>query len=190
VRQAAAAANAGEDADASIPDRLDQKGAALREEGAGSREAAAGGRCSLEVEVPDEEWDKSRGLYEISPHMPKKVRQREIAPAGLPVSPVTKERLQEIRRKHEAIAEASEFDTGCVELTDQMKAQIVPGDLDELAIDPHQSDDVRELSSNRNTMWGWDITAPEGGTRPSTRSPLRHLTGRPGVSPDSGFTNI
>ena len=90
-RQAAAAASAGEDADVPIPDRLDQKEAALREGGASAPEAAAGGRCSLEVDVLDEELDKNAGLYKITPDMPNKVRHKETAQVGLRVSPVTRE---------------------------------------------------------------------------------------------------
>jgi len=162
-RQAAAAASVGEDADASIPDRLDQKEAALEEEGASAPEAAAGSRCSLEVNVLDEELDKNAGLYEITPLMPKKVRHRETAQVGLLVSPVTRERFQEIRRKHGVVAEASESGSGCVKLTDRMKAQLVPYDPDELVIERHQPDDIRKLSSNRNTIWGWGITARQAG---------------------------
>ena len=162
-RQAAAAASVGEDADASIPDRLDQKEAALEEEGASAPEAAAGSRCSLEVNVLDEELDKNAGLYEITPLMPKKVRHRETAQVGLLVSPVTRERFQEIRRKHGVVAEASESGSGCVKLTDRMKAQLVPYDPDELVIERHQPDDIRKLSSNRDTIWGWGITARQAG---------------------------
>jgi len=162
-RQAAAAASVGEDDDAPIADRLDQKEAALREEGASTPEAAAGGRCSLEVDVSDEELDRINGLYEINPLMPKKMRYRESEQAGLLVLPATRKRFREIRRKHEVVAEASGFDIGCVELTDLMKAQIVPDDLDELVIDSHQLDDIRELSSNRDTLWHWDITARQKG---------------------------
>ncbi len=162
-RQAAAAASVGEDDDASIPDRLDQKEAALKEEGASAPEAAAGGRCSLEVDVLDEELDKNAGLYEITPLMPKKVRHRDTAQVGLLVSPVTRERFQEIRRKHRVVAEASESDIGCVKLTDWMKAQLVAYDPDTLVIEQHQPDDIRKLSSNRNTMWGWGITARQTG---------------------------
>jgi hypothetical protein len=58
MRQAAAAASAGEDDDASIAERLRQKVAALKKEGASATQAAAGGRCSLEVDVLDEEVDR------------------------------------------------------------------------------------------------------------------------------------
>ena len=57
-RQAAAAAGVGEDPDASIAHRLRKKEAALKKEGASATEAAAGGRCSLEVNVLDEELVK------------------------------------------------------------------------------------------------------------------------------------
>jgi hypothetical protein len=164
-RQAAAAASAGEDADASIPDRLDQKEAVLREEGASAREAAAGSRCSLEVDVLDEELDKNEGLYKITPYVPNKVRQKEAAQVGLRVLPVTRERFQEIRRTHRFVADASESDSGCVKLTDWMKAQLAPYpyDPDESVIELQQPDDIRELSSNRDTIWGWGITARQTG---------------------------
>ena len=168
-RQAAAAASAGEDADAPIPARLDQKEAALREEGASAPEAAAGGRCSLEVDVLDEELDeeldKNAGLYEITPDMPNKVRHKETAQVGLRVSPVTRERFQEIRRTHRFVADASESASGCVKLTDWMKARLVsyPYDPDESVIEGQQSGDIRELSSNRDTKWSWGITARQTG---------------------------
>ena len=46
-----------------------------------------------------------------------------------------------------------------------MKAQLVsyPYDPDESVIERHQLDDIRELSSNRDTMWGWGITARQTG---------------------------
>ncbi|MBA2713452.1 MAG: hypothetical protein H0U55_07865 [Rubrobacteraceae bacterium] len=163
VYQAAAAAGVGEDPDASIPDRLNQKEAALREQGASAPEAAAGGRCSLEINVADEKLGKNNGLYEISPLMPDKMGQGETKRAGLLVSPVTKERLEEIRREQGVVADASESEVECVHLTHRMKAQLIPIRLDEFVIEPHQSDDVRELSSNRNTLWGWDIKAHKAG---------------------------
>ena len=55
---------------------MNQKEAALREEGASAPEAAAGGRCSLQVDVLDEGLDKSKGLYVIDPLMPENMRQK------------------------------------------------------------------------------------------------------------------
>ena len=163
-RQAAAAASAGEDDDASLDERLRQKEAALRKEGASAPEAAAGGRCSLEVDLLDEKADKIKGLevYEVKPLIPHKMGHRQTEQAGLVVSPVTKEIFQEIKQSHGDVAEASESDIGCVRLAERMKAELVPYHLEELGTHPHQSD-IRELSSNRNTRWGWDITAHRTG---------------------------
>jgi hypothetical protein len=162
--QAAAAASAGEDDNASIAERLRQKEAALKKEGVSAPEAAAGGRCSLEFDLLDEKADEIKGLeaYKIKPLIPEKMGHEETEQAGLVVSPVTKEILQEIRQKHGDVAEASESGIGCVRLTDRMKATLVPYHSEELGTRGHQPD-IRELSSNRNTRWGWDITAHRTG---------------------------
>jgi hypothetical protein len=162
-RQAAAAASAGEDDDASIAERLRKKVAALKKEGASATQAAAGGRCSLEVDVLDEKVDKIKGWYQIRPYVPEKMRNRETEDAGLVVSPVTKERFEEIRQQHRDIAKASESYIGCVGLTDQMEATLSPYHLEELDIHRYQTDDIRKLSSNRETRWGWAITARQTG---------------------------
>jgi hypothetical protein len=161
--QAAAAAGAGEDADDSIAERLRQKEAALKKEGASAPVAAAGGRCSLSVNILDEELDKGEGLYHITPLIPKKIGRGETKPAGLLVTPAAKERFQEIRRKNGAVAEASESDIGCVRLTDRMGSTLISSSPEELDVDRQQLDDIHKLSSNRSTRWGWDMTARQTG---------------------------
>ncbi len=158
-----ATASAGEDNDASIAERLRQKEAAAIDEGATVPEARAGARCSTEVEVSDEELRKGKGLYAIKPHMPKELRLREIEQAGLLVLPLTKEIFEEVGQKHGGIDEHSVSRIGCVELVDRMKAQLIPLDPDGLSIHSAQSNDIRELSSNRSTRWGWDIYARQSG---------------------------
>jgi hypothetical protein len=161
--QAAAAAGAGEDADDSIAERLRQKEAALKREGASASVAAAGGRCSLSVNILDEELDKkSKGLYEITPQMPKQMGHGKTKEAGLLVSPVTKERFQEIKRKHRLVTEASESAIGCVRLTDLMGSTLVPYDPEKLDVDRRQPD-IRKLSSNRSAIWNWDLIARQTG---------------------------
>jgi hypothetical protein len=162
--QAAAAARVAEDKDASTATRLRQKEAALKKVGASAQEAAAGSRCSLEVEVLDEELKKLKdlGAYEIDPQVPQKMRYGEDEPAGLVISPVTEEMFQEIGKKHGNVAEASESDIGCVKLADRMKANLLPYESGELDVHSHQ-DDIRDLSSNRDTSWGWEITASKTG---------------------------
>jgi hypothetical protein len=182
-QQAAAAASAGEDDDASIAERLRKKEAALKKEGASATEAAAGGRCSLEVDVLDEKADKLKDLeaYEIKPHMPKKMGQRESEQAGLFASPVTKEIFQGIRKKTREkdgdIAEASESDIHCVRLADQMKATLLAYHPEELRIDPRYSEDIRDLSSNQNTRWSWDID-PHGAGKVDLTLDLRYTISR------------
>ncbi len=87
--------------------------------------------------------------------------------AGLLVSPLTTKRLREMRQEQALIKELSESDIGCVVLTDQMKAKLVSLDFREgregLVIDRHHPDDIRELSSNRDTIWNWDVTARQTG---------------------------
>jgi hypothetical protein len=162
MRQAAVAASVGEDNDASIAERLRQKEAAAKAAGASVPEARAGARCSTEVEVSDDELKKGKGLYEIRPLMPGEMRLRESEQAGLLVSPATRTRFEQIKQKHRSIDDVSESGIGCVELVDRMKAQLVP--LEEgLGYRRHHPDDIRELSSNRNTRWGWDIVARRSG---------------------------
>jgi hypothetical protein len=162
-RQAAAAANAGEDDDASTAERLRKKVAALKKAGASAPEAAAGASCSLSVNILDEELDKDEGLYRITPQMPKKIGQGVPKPAGLLVTPATKERFQEIKRKHGAVAEASQSDIGCVRLTDRMAATLISISSEGLDVDPQQLDDIHKLSSNHSTRWGWNMTARQTG---------------------------
>jgi hypothetical protein len=171
-RQAVAAAGVGEDPDASIAHRLRKKEAALKQEGASATGAAAGGRCSLEVNVLDEELDKdldkskghkSKGMYEIEPLMPKKMQHKDTKQAGLLVLPATKERFQEIRQKHDLVGETSESDTGCVKLTDRMSATLMPDDSKKLGVERDQPEDVRQLSSKRTTKWNWYINAHQTG---------------------------
>jgi len=162
-RQAAAAASAGEDDDASIAERLHQKEEAAINAGASVPEAKASARCSTEVEVSDDELKKGKGLYEIKPQMPEEIRLRKTQKVGLLVSPVTKKRFEEIRRKHGSINEQSTSGIGCVELVDRMKAQLVPLDLEGLRIYPRHPNDIRELSSHLDTRWGWDIYARQPG---------------------------
>jgi hypothetical protein len=141
-----------------------QKEAALIKAGASVPEARAGARCSTELEVSDDELKNSEGLYEILPQVPEEMRLRETKQAGLLVSPVSKKKLEEIeRQEHGEIAEVSESGIGCVELGDRMKAQLVTLDLEGLGIYRRHPNDIRELSSDRNTRWGWDIFARQPG---------------------------
>jgi hypothetical protein len=156
--QAAAVARVGEDNDASIATRLRQKEAVARNTGASDPEARAGARCSTEIEVSDEEEKKSEeGVWELRPQMPEEMRHRETEQAGLLVSPAARQIFQEISQKHEAIDEISKSNIGCVDLTNRMKATLVP--LEELDIDRIQHDDIRKLSPNGNTVWNWEVTA-------------------------------
>src|SRR5215213_10263759 len=162
-RQAAAAASVGEDDDASIAERLLRKEEAAINAGASVPKAKASARCSTEVEVSDEELKKGKGLYVIKPQMPEEIQVRKTQRVGLLVLPVTKKRFEEMRQKHESINEKSTSSIGCVELVDQMKAQLVPLDLEGLGIYGRHPNDIRELSLHRDTRWGWDIYARQPG---------------------------
>jgi hypothetical protein len=162
-QQAAAAASAGVDNDASIPDRLRQKEEAAINAGASVPEARAAARCGTEVEVSDDELKKIEGMFKIIPYVPEDMRLRETEQAGLVVLPRTKKGLQEIRQKHGIINEESESGIGCVDLVDRMKAQLVSLDLEGLTIHGQRLDNIRELSSKGNTRWGWAMTARQPG---------------------------
>jgi hypothetical protein len=182
TKQAATIADCSElsGAEPSYEEALAQCEAAAEKAGASYLEAAAGARCGLEVDVLDDEVENTSGMYVIKPVIPKEMRNRETKQAGLLVSPATKKRFQEIRQKHEVIAEASESNSGCVVLTDRMKATLVSLEpLEELDIDRHQTDDIRELSANRDTRWGWAITANQTGEQ-SLLLDLRYAISREG----------
>jgi hypothetical protein len=162
TQQAAAAVSVGEDGAASIPERLDKKEAAAGEAEASPLQAAAAARCSLEFWVLDKEVGKKvTDLYEIDPLIPKKMSHRQTKQAGLVVSRVTRKRFQEIRKKYGSVAEASESNIGCVVLSNRMKAKLIR--LGEYDFKAHDLDDIRDLSSNHSTRWGWDITASQTG---------------------------
>jgi hypothetical protein len=163
TRQAAGAASVGEDADTPLDQRLDQKEDSLLIGGASTSEAEAGGRCALEIERGDEKLGKTTGLATIQPLMPPKMQHRDTEQAGLLVSRLTKEKLQELTQQHSRIAEISDSGFGCVKLTDRMRAQLISHDSNDLVIDPHQPVDVRKLSSGGSTRWGWKITARKTG---------------------------
>jgi len=142
---------------------LRQKEQAAVNAGASVPEAKASARCSTEVEVSDDELKKGKGLYEIKPQMPEEIQLRKTQRVGLLVLPVTKKRFEEMRQKHGSINEKSTSSIGCVELVDRMKAQLVPLDLEGLGIYGRHPNDIRELSSHRDTRWGWDVYARQPG---------------------------
>jgi hypothetical protein len=166
-RQAAAAASVGEDNAAPISERLRQKEAAAKDAGASLAEAQAAARCDVEVDVADAEVKRieDRGLFKVTPNIPEEIRLRETEEAGLLVEPATKKEFQEIIRKHEAVAGASESGTGCVILTDRMWATLQPlGDLEPLQVVRRQADDIQKLSDHRDTKWSWDIKGRQAGS--------------------------
>lgn len=160
-KQAAAAANVGEDSDATFRERYNQKKAAATEAGASAPEAAAGAHCGLEVDVSDEELGRpTSGMYKIQPQIPEEMRHRETKQAGLLVTPLTKEGFQNIRQTHRVIAKIGESNIGCVDLADQMSAKLI---AEELHIEQRHTDDIRKLSPNQDTRWSWDITTSQTG---------------------------
>jgi hypothetical protein len=162
--QAAAAARVGEDNDASIAKRVRQKEAAATNAGASVPEARAGARCSTAIGVSDDEAKKIvAGQVEILPQMPKKIPLGETERAGLLVSPVPPQRLQEISQKHEAIEKASKSTFGCGYLTDRMQAELVLLDPGALGIDPRYPDDIQELSSHQDVKWSWKVGGRQAG---------------------------
>jgi hypothetical protein len=167
TQQAAAAASVGEDDDAPLAETFRQKETALKREGASDREARAGALCGTELEAFDDKVKKDEGLYEIKPQIPKEMGHKETKQAGLLVSPLTIKRLRELRQEQTLIKELSESDIGCVVLTKRMKAKLVSLDFREgreaLDIGRNHPDDIRKLSPNRDTIWGWKMTARQTG---------------------------
>ncbi len=166
-RQAAAAANAGEDNADSIPESLRQKEEAGEDAGADPPEARAGARCGVEVDAFDAGMKRieNRGLFKVTPYIPEEIRLRETEEAGLLVEPATKKEFQEIKREQEAIDGASESAVGCVILTDRMRATLEPlDDLGAIEVVRDQGDDIQELSDRRDTKWSWDIKGRQAGS--------------------------
>jgi hypothetical protein len=56
---------------------------------------------------------------------------------------------------------------------------IAPPAPGKLGVDRHELDDIRNLSSNRDTRWGWDITARQTG-EPNLLLDLRYAISRKG----------
>jgi hypothetical protein len=162
--QAAAVARVGEDNDASIATRVRQKEAVATIAGATVSEAMAGARCSIEIEVSDDEAKKIlAGRYEITPQMPKKIRLGKSEQAGLLVSPIPQQKIREMRQKHAAIEEASKSDFGCGYLTDRMQAELVPLDPEALGADRLHPNDIQELSSHKEIQWSWKVSGRQAG---------------------------
>lgn len=169
-RQAAAAANAGEDNADSISERLRKKEDAAKAAGASPLEAPAAARCDVEVNFADAGLKRIEdlGLYKLTPDIPEQIRLRdpqEAEEAGLLVESTTKKEFQEIKREQEAIDGASDSAVGCVTLTDRMLAKLDPlSDFGALKIVPGQGDDIQELSDNSDTSWSWDIKGRQAGS--------------------------
>ena len=166
-RQAAAAANAGEDNADPISERLRQKAAAAKLTGASTLEAQAAARCGVEVDLVDAGLKRIEdlGLYKVTPYIPEEIRLRKPEEAGLLVQSTTTKEFREIKRGHEAVAGASESGVDCVILTDRMKAELIPlTDEETLKVDRGQGDDIQKLSDNRDTLWSWDIKGRQAGS--------------------------
>jgi hypothetical protein len=162
--QAAAAARVGENNDASIANRVSQKEATATNAGATEPEAKAAARCSIEIEVSDEEAKKIvAGRYDIQPQMPKKIRLGKTEPAGLLVSSITQQRSREKSQKHADIEEASNSNFGCGYLTNRMEADLVPVEQEALGVAPVHHDDIQVLSSHKEVKWSWEVSGRQAG---------------------------
>jgi hypothetical protein len=178
--QAAAAARVGENNDASIANRVRQKEDTATNAGATEPEAKAAARCSIEIEVSDDEVKKIvAGRYDIQPQMPKKIRLGKKEPAGLLVSPIPQQRFREKSQKHDLIEEASKSNIGCGYLTDRMQADLVPLELEALGIEGSYPDDIQKLSSHQEVKWSWGVSGRQAGT-PEVSLDLRYELSREG----------
>lgn len=52
-----------------------------------------------------------------------------------------------------------------VEITPQMKAELIPADPQALAVTPLHDDPIQVISGTETTNWSWFVTAKEGGTQ-------------------------
>ena len=165
TRQAAAAANAGEDGDASIPERLRQKEDALNKAGASVPEAKAGARCSLEEnllgDIFSEELSR-RKLAQVRPDpAPKEMRYEGTVTVELLVSGSVREVYEKLERLYEKVAQVSEA-KDCLDLTKIMKAKLTGSPGSHVEISTHEDSPFKQRITH-NTTWRWDVTANTAG---------------------------
>jgi len=182
--QAAAVSRVGENNDASIAIRVRQKEAVATNTGATEPEAKAAARCSIEIEVSDDEAKKIvAGRFDILPQIPQKIRLGKTKPAGLRVSPIPQQRSREKSQKHADIEEASRSNFGCGYLTNRMEADLVAVDQDVdqevLGVAPRHHDDIQELSSHKEVKWSWHVSGRQAG-KPKVYLDLKYELSREG----------
>jgi hypothetical protein len=161
AQASAMAAAAVAEGDASIADMLNRLEAAGLSEGLSRSEAAHSARCALEEAQLNVISKKlSQGQYmKVSPDQtPKEMEYEHSVTIKLLVSGDVGGLYEELGRKYEKIAEASEAEKGCVLFVKSMSARLLERDF---AVDPHQSHETRPIT--RDTTWSWDVTANSKG---------------------------
>jgi hypothetical protein len=157
AQASAMAAAAVAEGDASIADMLYRLEAAGLNEGLSRSEAAHSARCALEEAQLNVISKKlSQGQYmKLGPDpTPKEMEYEDTVTIKLLVSGDVGGLYEELERKYEKVAEASEVEKGCVLFVKSMNAHLLDRNF---AVDPHQSRETQPIT--RDTTWSWDVTA-------------------------------
>jgi hypothetical protein len=157
AQASAMAAAAVAEGDASIADMLYRLEAAGLNEGLSRSEAAHSARCALEEAQLNVISKKlSQGQYmKLGPDpTPKEMEYEDTVTIKLLVSGDVGGLYEELERKYEKVAEASEAEEGCVDFNARMSARIHD---ESFSIDPNQGQEMRSIT--HDTIWSWEVTA-------------------------------
>jgi hypothetical protein len=104
---------------------------------------------------------KQTARASIAYNAPSEMRLGEIVTIELLLNPSKSE--EEL--KEEVTEPGTVQSGGDVEITPQMKAELIPADPEAFTVTPLHDDPVQVISGTETTTWSWDVTAKKGGAQ-------------------------